>query len=685
MTRVDDAREIERVAVGVPLFSANLITELAKAAARSPAFDLGAVIALARRLILLARTAVGITQNGIFQFELVNYAKNFLIQAVQFLVVVGVMYQNLDRVHQAAGGSHTLDNAVKNVINALRKLVFALHSATEQELQQKRLLRGLMGELDRRSGAGTAHADVLPPGPPDTASLRTDPTPALLSELAALKAAASVMPQQQQSTAGRPSTLQANDKEPGGGGGAVLPNGLLVKKTSNKQLEVIRAPKKRGSVLTKRLSVMVQREKNGLAAPMLPPGVTLTPATPQASSSAQSTDPQSVSSNTTSARSSGPGTPGSVTSSSSADSSSSVAIQLDLRLPPKLNLAALLPPPTATTNTIAAKGSSLRRSARTGAGASAIHSPRMSFQKLIQSVAADCRELLLAVRVPMDEFKTHNQQRFQLLVDGLLANHKLAIDKVASKLGEGEIMKHNLVSSAKLDLAANDVVQARVAAQFSSAVRALTNSLKDFLAAIKACTKALSSHSSSTPAAASEPPQKPSSSSNYTILPLPQQAGAGALSDRRMSNPPLPLSLPSSRPDTRATSPVVSPRVAKYSPLQVFSQHTKDLTLAFRQADSPTSFYEQFDFEVITALFKSVQRLLASPSFPDPKAKKKCLEETKRMLGYARQLRTAMETHQFQSFRKAKNAFLTCLKQLLQNIVTGMKHHSGGLPRSVTS
>jgi hypothetical protein len=118
-------------------------SELSRAADKI-SFDLPKFVALARRLVGLVKLAVIVTENGLFQFEVcslvfyslvlmcgspssvasvtlpassftshlsarhpispvcalqvVNYAKNFVIQSVQFIVVVGVVFQNLDRL-----------------------------------------------------------------------------------------------------------------------------------------------------------------------------------------------------------------------------------------------------------------------------------------------------------------------------------------------------------------------------------------------------------------------------------------------------------------------------------------------------------------------------------------------------------------------------------------------------------
>lgn len=86
---VRTGREADEIALGVPLFAANLLYELARAGSR--AFDLSNCIACVRRVVGMVRAVMALTKDGISQFEAVNYAKNFVVQTVQLVVVLGVM------------------------------------------------------------------------------------------------------------------------------------------------------------------------------------------------------------------------------------------------------------------------------------------------------------------------------------------------------------------------------------------------------------------------------------------------------------------------------------------------------------------------------------------------------------------------------------------------------------------
>lgn len=150
-------READEIALGVPLFAANLIHELARAGART--FDLSNCIACVRRIVGMVRAVMTLTKDGISQFEAVNYAKNFLVQTVQLVVVLGVVAQT---AKSAASPPQTLCSAVKNVVNALRKLLCALKLTADQELRQKQRLRSLFSELDRPSGSMRARPSPSP-------------------------------------------------------------------------------------------------------------------------------------------------------------------------------------------------------------------------------------------------------------------------------------------------------------------------------------------------------------------------------------------------------------------------------------------------------------------------------------------------------------------------------------------
>jgi hypothetical protein len=54
----------------------------------------------------------------------VNYAKNFIIQAVQFVVVAGVVFQNASASNKRIYS--TISSSIRNLVNSLRKLIFSI-------------------------------------------------------------------------------------------------------------------------------------------------------------------------------------------------------------------------------------------------------------------------------------------------------------------------------------------------------------------------------------------------------------------------------------------------------------------------------------------------------------------------------------------------------------------------------